>query len=131
MAFGLPAASFLKRQSHYLYASRELGATGEGSGFGSRKESVHHPPCLPGLAMGGGPPDAYDRRPTKAGMERAEAGGKRLGRPASSEDKVIEAKRLKGEGLSVRAIAVKMGLSRSRAHQLIQSVYPANKSAVL
>ena len=57
---------------------------------------------------------------TKAGLERAKAGGKRLGRPASSEDKAMEAKRLKREGYSVREIAVKMGVSRSRAHQLAQ-----------
>lgn len=56
---------------------------------------------------------------TKAGIERARSSGKRLGRPSTAEERVQEAKRLKREGNSVRAIAVKMGLSRSRAHQLI------------
>lgn len=56
---------------------------------------------------------------TKAGLERAKANGKRLGRPSTAAGRSEEAKRLKGEGLSLRQIGERMGIGRSRAHQLL------------
>ena len=58
---------------------------------------------------------------TKAGLERAKASGKRLGRPSTVAERSQEAKRLKGEGLSMRQVGERMGVSRSRAHQLIMA----------
>lgn len=57
---------------------------------------------------------------TKAGLQRAAAMGKRIGRPQTPLAVVAEAKRLRGEGLSFSDIGGRLGLSRSRAHQLIQ-----------
>lgn len=56
---------------------------------------------------------------TKAGLERAKASGKRLGRPSTSGERSQEAKRLKAEGLTLRAIGERMSVSRSRVHQLL------------
>lgn len=47
-----------------------------------------------------------------AGMENAKAKGKRLGRPAISEETVNEIKRLKEKGLSHNAIIKKTGLDK-------------------
>lgn len=56
---------------------------------------------------------------TKAGLERAKANGKKLGRPSTVDFRGQEAKKLKGEGLSLREIGERMGVSRSRVHQLL------------
>ena len=59
---------------------------------------------------------------TKAGLERARAAGKRLGRPRGTRvhRKIREAKRLRGEGSSYGAIGQVLGVSRQRACQLCQ-----------
>ena len=56
---------------------------------------------------------------TKAGLERAVANGKRLGRPVTADIRSVEALKLKREGLSLSQIGQRMGISRSRVHQLI------------
>jgi len=56
---------------------------------------------------------------TKAGLQRARLIGKRLGRPVTADVRSIEAKKLKEEGLSLSKIGKKMGISRSRVHQLL------------
>lgn len=56
---------------------------------------------------------------TKAGLERAKASGKKLGRPSTADVRGEEAKKLKAEGLSLRQIGEQMGVSRSRVHQLL------------
>jgi putative DNA-invertase from lambdoid prophage Rac len=58
---------------------------------------------------------------TKAGLERAKASGKRLGRPKSSAAKIVEARKLRAAGLSYGKIAAKMGCSRVWAYELANS----------
>lgn len=48
----------------------------------------------------------------KAGLEKAKAKGKKLGRPKVEVD-VEEVKRLRGQGLSIRQIALTMGFKKS------------------
>lgn len=59
---------------------------------------------------------------TKAGLQRAKASGKKLGRPQTADLREQEAKRFKSEGLSLREIGERMGVSRSRVHQLLMRV---------
>jgi DNA invertase Pin-like site-specific DNA recombinase len=57
----------------------------------------------------------------KAGLNRARAQGKRLGRrpiPAGKIAKVMDAR---GEGLSIRKIAAKVGISPSAVHKVIKN----------
>lgn len=49
----------------------------------------------------------------RAGLERAKAQGKRLGRKPSKEVDIEEVKSLRQQGLSVRAIAHKLGIPKS------------------
>jgi len=56
---------------------------------------------------------------TRAGLERARANGKRLGRPPKSRDRIIEARRLRSEGLSFSKIGERLGVSYVRAYQLV------------
>jgi putative DNA-invertase from lambdoid prophage Rac len=56
---------------------------------------------------------------TRAGLERAKANGKALGRPRTSMDRVEEARRLRNERLSYSEIGQRMGVSRVRAYQLV------------
>jgi putative DNA-invertase from lambdoid prophage Rac len=55
---------------------------------------------------------------TKAGLERARANGKTLGRPRTATDRVEEARRLRSEKLSFAEIGRRLGVSRVRAFQL-------------
>jgi putative DNA-invertase from lambdoid prophage Rac len=58
---------------------------------------------------------------TKAGLERAKAAGKQLGRPKTSNAKMEQARKLRGEGLSYREIAARLGCSRVWAFELANS----------
>jgi putative DNA-invertase from lambdoid prophage Rac len=58
---------------------------------------------------------------TKAGLARARANGKRLGRPRGSMDRVEEARKLRAQKLSFTEIGRRMGVSRVRAFQLCNS----------
>jgi len=58
---------------------------------------------------------------TKAGMARARAEGKRIGRPRTPDSKIKRASRLRRQGLSFGKIAEAMGISRGRAYQLVQT----------
>jgi len=55
---------------------------------------------------------------TRAGLQRAVANGKRLGRPRTAGDRIDEARRLRTEGLSFAEIGRRMSISRVRAYQL-------------
>jgi len=58
---------------------------------------------------------------TKAGLERTRRiNGTRLGRPKTDEAKVVQAVKLRKQGLSFAEIGKQMGIGRSRAHQLSQ-----------
>src|ERR1039457_2604928 len=52
---------------------------------------------------------------TKAGLERARANGKRLGRPRTSTDRIDEARKLRSTGLSFAKIGERLEISRVRA----------------
>lgn len=58
---------------------------------------------------------------SKLGVERARREGKRIGRPPVSID-IELAGRLKEDGLSVREIAKRLGVSRSVVHRVLQAV---------
>ncbi len=58
---------------------------------------------------------------TRAGLERARANGKRLGRPRTTDARVAEAKKLRAERLSFSEIGQRLGVSRVRAYQLVNS----------
>jgi len=59
---------------------------------------------------------------TKAGLARARAAGKKLGRPKGDGSKARQATKLKAQGLSYAEIGRKMGISRGRAFQLVKAV---------
>lgn len=58
---------------------------------------------------------------TKAGLQRAVANGKQLGRPRTDSRRIAQAKELKSQGLSLSAVAERMGVTRSRVHQMVHS----------
>ena len=55
----------------------------------------------------------------RAGLERARAQGKTLGRPRVPEEKVAAVATLKGSGGSVRKIAKAMGLGVGTVHRIL------------
>ena len=55
----------------------------------------------------------------KAGLERAKAKGKRLGRPPVPPIQIENIKRLRTEGLSIRAISNKVGLSVGKVQAVV------------
>ncbi len=57
----------------------------------------------------------------KAGLNRARAQGKTLGRRPTSPAKVKKIMAAKAEGLSIRKIAVEVGVSRSVVHSILQN----------
>ncbi len=59
---------------------------------------------------------------SKLGVERARAAGKRIGRPPVNVDMEVAVK-LRGEGLSVREIATKLGLPKSTVHKALLGVH--------
>ncbi len=60
---------------------------------------------------------------TRAGLARAKANGKILGRPRTASDRIVEAKDLRAENLSFGEIGKRMGISRARAFQLANAEY--------
>ena len=57
---------------------------------------------------------------TRAGMERSRrVNGTRFGRPKTSPAKIRQAAHLREQGLPYSKIGEKMGITRSRAHQLV------------
>ena len=61
----------------------------------------------------------------RSGLERARAQGKRLGRPRLEvcKESVL---RLRRKGLSIRAIAVNLGVSRTKIHNIAKGNNPQN-----
>ncbi len=57
---------------------------------------------------------------TKAGLERTRRAGTRLGRPPTDADKLVDALKLRGEGLSFSQIGTRLGVTRARAFQLVK-----------
>ncbi len=57
----------------------------------------------------------------KAGLNRAKADGKTLGRRPTSQAKVKKIMDAKAEGLSIRKIAAEVGVSRSVVHSILQN----------
>ena len=55
---------------------------------------------------------------TRAGLERARANGKTLGRPRTATDRIAEAQKLRATGLSFNEIGKRIGVSRVRAFQI-------------
>jgi putative DNA-invertase from lambdoid prophage Rac len=55
---------------------------------------------------------------TRAGLARAKANGKRLGRPRTAPGRIAEAKQLRAGKLSFGEIGKRLGISRARAFQL-------------
>jgi DNA invertase Pin-like site-specific DNA recombinase len=55
----------------------------------------------------------------KAGLKRAKAKGKRLGRPPVPPIQIENIKRLRTEGLSIRAISNKVGLSVGKVQAVV------------
>jgi putative DNA-invertase from lambdoid prophage Rac len=58
---------------------------------------------------------------TRAGLARAKANGKKLGRPRTAPDRIAEAKKLRAGKLSFGEIGKRLGISRARAFQLASS----------
>ena len=59
---------------------------------------------------------------TRAGLQRAVANGKTLGRPRTATDRIDEAKKLRATGLSFTKVGERLGVSRVRAFQLCKVV---------
>ena len=56
----------------------------------------------------------------RAGLDRVKSQGVQLGRPKTPQEVIIQAKSLKEKGLSYAEIAKSMGISKSRAFQLVK-----------
>jgi putative DNA-invertase from lambdoid prophage Rac len=67
---------------------------------------------------------------TKAGLARARADGKKLGRPKTSGPKIAEAQKLRKSGLTFREIGERLGVTPVRAFQLCNGCPPAGTSAM-
>jgi DNA invertase Pin-like site-specific DNA recombinase len=65
---------------------------------------------------------------TRAGLEAARRRGQKLGRPVSTV-KAEDVRRLRGLGLSVRAIAESLGCSKTTAHDLLRAKPPDVRSS--
>lgn len=63
---------------------------------------------------------------TRAGLQRAVANGKRLGRPRTATTRIAEALKLRATGLSFSKIGESLGISRVRAFQLCNEPQPQN-----
>jgi DNA invertase Pin-like site-specific DNA recombinase len=59
---------------------------------------------------------------TMAGLARARAQGKRLGRPATSDATITHARELRATGMSMDRIARKLGIGKSVAQRVCQGV---------
>jgi putative DNA-invertase from lambdoid prophage Rac len=60
---------------------------------------------------------------TKAGLERTRNNGTRLGRPRTSDEKLRQALALRSEGLSFSQIGERLGVTRTRAFQLVKDAW--------
>ncbi len=56
------------------------------------------------------------------GLERARKQGKRLGRPTGTKANVRNIQKLKGQGLSTRAIAAQLSVSKSTVGRVLSAV---------
>jgi DNA invertase Pin-like site-specific DNA recombinase len=65
---------------------------------------------------------------TRAGLEAAKRRGQKLGRPRTTV-KVEEIRKLRGLGLSVRAIAEAVGCSKTTVHDLLRAKSPDARSS--
>ena len=61
------------------------------------------------------------RERVNAGLARARANGTRLGRPPKANPKSTAVLEAKAEGLSIRAIASRHGLSVGTVHKIVKS----------
>ena len=59
---------------------------------------------------------------TMAGLARARAQGKRLGRPATSDETISRARELRATGMSMDGIARALGIGKSVAQRVCQGV---------
>jgi len=57
---------------------------------------------------------------TKAGLERTRSNGTRLGRPRTSDEKLQQALKLRQEKLSFAEIGLRLGVTRTRAFQMVK-----------
>ena len=57
-----------------------------------------------------------------AGLARARAQGKRLGRPATSDETISRARALRATGMSMDRIARELGIGKSVAQRVCQGV---------
>ncbi|MCE9612912.1 MAG: recombinase family protein [Lentisphaerae bacterium] len=57
---------------------------------------------------------------TRAGLERARADGKRLGRPPTDASRITRASALRAQKMSFAQIGREMGISRGRAFQMVK-----------
>jgi DNA invertase Pin-like site-specific DNA recombinase len=58
---------------------------------------------------------------TMAGLARARAQGKRLGRPATSDETIARARELRATGMSMDRIARELGIGKSVAQRVCQA----------
>ena len=58
----------------------------------------------------------------KAGLERARAKGKRLGRPPVPPIQIEKIRKLRAEGMTLTAIAKRVGLSVGKVHSAVEHV---------
>jgi len=63
---------------------------------------------------------------TRAGLETARRKGKRLGRPAGTRLDVAKIALLHSQGLTTRAIAARIGKSKSAVHKIVAGLPPAS-----
>ncbi len=57
---------------------------------------------------------------TMAGLARARAQGKRLGRPSTSDETITRARELRATGMSMDRIARELGIGKSVAQRVCQ-----------
>lgn len=57
----------------------------------------------------------------KAGLERAKANGKTLGRPKLDAEKELKVRELHGQGLSLRKIASEVGVALGTVHKVLKT----------
>ena len=62
----------------------------------------------------------------RSGMQRAKKNGAKFGRPKTDPKLMEQAYRLKSSGMSYAVLAKEMGISSSRAHQLVKAYLESN-----
>jgi len=63
---------------------------------------------------------------TRAGLETARRKGRRLGRPAGTRLDVARIASLRSQGLTTRAIAARIGSSKSAVHKIVAGLAPVS-----